>query len=327
MADATAICGTASGYSRHYNRGEKPCQSCKDEYNRRARDRYKSVQRKCRGCSTILPSGRMRWCSEECAASSIRTCRVCGFEGVTGEHFYRRNPTKLTWGYECKTCAGKKLRQSEAYARTRQRRSEGGYRKPKDCGWCGETFLADKASQRFCGLACAGKWWSEERAADRAARAPGVALVHAPAYYRDLPDSHPAMMASPRPPRTFVAGCCGFCGSPFVVAWQKTARFCSDRCQKKHYRRDRGRFVVPDAVRRAVYERDGWKCQLCGKRVGKSYGPSHQRSATLDHIVPRSQGGPDAPSNLQLAHRICNSLKRDQVWRDGEQLMLLSEVA
>lgn len=35
------------------------------------------------------------------------------------------------------------------------------------------------------------------------------------------------------------------------------------------------------------------------------------RHATLDHIVPRSAGGPDHPRNWALACGICNNLKAD----------------
>lgn len=37
-----------------------------------------------------------------------------------------------------------------------------------------------------------------------------------------------------------------------------------------------------------VYERDGWMCLMCQKR----------RNLTPHHILPRSQGGADEPSNL-----------------------------
>jgi len=34
-----------------------------------------------------------------------------------------------------------------------------------------------------------------------------------------------------------------------------------------------------------------------------------KRRATMDHIIPRSKGGPDTPENLQLAHATCNKIK------------------
>lgn len=34
-----------------------------------------------------------------------------------------------------------------------------------------------------------------------------------------------------------------------------------------------------------------------------------KQRATIDHIIPRSKGGTDAPENLQLVHAICNKIK------------------
>lgn len=45
---------------------------------------------------------------------------------------------------------------------------------------------------------------------------------------------------------------------------------------------------IPPSARRAVFERDGWKCRKCGNRQ------------TLDphHIIYRSHGGTDTMGNL-----------------------------
>ncbi|MBO8140605.1 MAG: HNH endonuclease [Firmicutes bacterium] len=44
-------------------------------------------------------------------------------------------------------------------------------------------------------------------------------------------------------------------------------------------------------------------CGLCGGPI------SAVEEATQDHVIPVSQGGPDALANVQLAHRSCNELK------------------
>lgn len=63
-----------------------------------------------------------------------------------------------------------------------------------------------------------------------------------------------------------------------------------------------------DRVYRArVFERDNWRCQLCGKKVDKRLRFPHPKSATLDHIIPLANGGTHVPENCQLAHLICNS--------------------
>lgn len=56
------------------------------------------------------------------------------------------------------------------------------------------------------------------------------------------------------------------------------------------------------AARREVLLRDGYQCQVCRRVVSG-------RSAHVDHIVPKSQGGSDLVSNLQALCRGCHSKK------------------
>ena len=49
----------------------------------------------------------------------------------------------------------------------------------------------------------------------------------------------------------------------------------------------------------AIYERDGGKCHLCHRLVSR-------RTFSLDHIIPKSVGGPGTWENLALAHLRCN---------------------
>ena len=51
-------------------------------------------------------------------------------------------------------------------------------------------------------------------------------------------------------------------------------------------------------MRHWVFSRDLWRCAYCG-RVGD----------TLDHVVPKSQGGEDLPSNLVVCCEPCNRRK------------------
>lgn len=68
-------------------------------------------------------------------------------------------------------------------------------------------------------------------------------------------------------------------------------------------------------VVRAIYERDGWRCQMCKRQCKRHFLVSkldrrpHPRSPTLDHIVPLSLGGNHNPSNVQLACFECNTRK------------------
>jgi 5-methylcytosine-specific restriction endonuclease McrA len=52
--------------------------------------------------------------------------------------------------------------------------------------------------------------------------------------------------------------------------------------------------------RREVFIRDGYTCQYCGEQT---------RDLTLDHVIPRSRGGPHTWENLVSACRQCNHRK------------------
>jgi 5-methylcytosine-specific restriction endonuclease McrA len=57
--------------------------------------------------------------------------------------------------------------------------------------------------------------------------------------------------------------------------------------------------------RRAIWNRDNYRCQYCGVK------PNYDES-TLDHIVPRSKGGETSWTNCVLACYRCNSQKADR---------------
>lgn len=61
----------------------------------------------------------------------------------------------------------------------------------------------------------------------------------------------------------------------------------------------------------AVYARDGGRCVYCGiaaRRPGRGVERASDL-ATLDHIVPRSAGGPLNQGNLVLACQACNNMR------------------
>ncbi len=57
--------------------------------------------------------------------------------------------------------------------------------------------------------------------------------------------------------------------------------------------------------RRGVFLRDDHRCQYCG-----------DRAETLDHVVPRSKGGPHCWENVVAACRPCNVVKADRLLVD-----------
>lgn len=119
---------------------------------------------------------------------------------------------------------------------------------------------------------------------------------------------------------------CASCEQPFEREYGNDIprKTCSDVCyarqlgmqQRRHKdtrrARRRNAFVAP-VYRREIYERDGWTCQLCGDEVDRTAAVPDPLSATLDHIVPLAKGGTHEPSNVQLAHFLCNSVKGDRL--------------
>lgn len=55
--------------------------------------------------------------------------------------------------------------------------------------------------------------------------------------------------------------------------------------------------------RRRLFERDSFTCQYCGEKPSK---------LTVEHIIPRSQGGKNVWQNVTTACTPCNAYKRDR---------------
>jgi len=55
-----------------------------------------------------------------------------------------------------------------------------------------------------------------------------------------------------------------------------------------------------------IAERDGWVCHWCGLPVARGLPADDPMHASIDHIVPRRDGGTGARDNLRLAHHKCN---------------------
>jgi 5-methylcytosine-specific restriction endonuclease McrA len=131
-----------------------------------------------------------------------------------------------------------------------------------------------------------------------------------------------------------VAKTCAHCGGTFQSS-NPNAKYCSKTCARKAHDARRIRVYRPSGhhhyyhvkygerylehydpsiTLHKLYERDGGVCQICGEpcdwddREWGGFGPTYP---SIDHIVPRAQGGDHFWSNVQLAHCICNSHKRD----------------
>lgn len=124
---------------------------------------------------------------------------------------------------------------------------------------------------------------------------------------------------------------CKTCGELFIRQHARRSdrcQACSERIkkanvrkyQRKHERvrgkgsdyRKRARRAGVEYMplsRKKIYERDGYRCGICGRKVDATKKAPHPRSPSLDHIVPLSKGGGHVESNVQCACWGCNVKK------------------
>jgi 5-methylcytosine-specific restriction endonuclease McrA len=62
-------------------------------------------------------------------------------------------------------------------------------------------------------------------------------------------------------------------------------------------------------TRRAIFARDRWTCQYCGRERGK---------LTIDHVVPRCKGGASSWDNIVTSCAPCNRRKGDRLPRQAQ---------
>ncbi len=111
---------------------------------------------------------------------------------------------------------------------------------------------------------------------------------------------------------------CAVCGSEFT-AKLATQVCCSERCSKTrdNYRRDKrlSRNGKPDLsiTLTKLYMRDGGICQICGRQIDFDCDRNSDFYPSIDHIQPLAKGGLHSWDNVQLACRVCNTLKSDKV--------------
>lgn len=129
---------------------------------------------------------------------------------------------------------------------------------------------------------------------------------------------------------------CAFCGCVFHSE-NATSLYCSKRCNRKakeqrdieagktpkrrkrdktHRARAREYGVPYDSsiTKEKLIERDGITCAICGKPCDPndtSWGHFGPLYPSIDCIIPMKKGGGFVWDNVQLAHVICNSNKRD----------------
>jgi hypothetical protein len=81
---------------------------------------------------------------------------------------------------------------------------------------------------------------------------------------------------------------------------------------KSHIRRN---YFNSNFSRKALVKRDRSSCQYCGKKLSAS-------QITIDHVLPRAQGGITSFTNCVVACQICNNKKADKTPEQAHMMLL-----
>jgi hypothetical protein len=133
-------------------------------------------------------------------------------------------------------------------------------------------------------------------------------------------------------PGKFVCWACGWIWPPQqkdLIPDPARATFCRNWCRIVYVRArlDETGFEICPSCHRSnghqtncyivIAEQTDWRCGLCFGEIDFSLRQPDPGSATLDHVIPASKGGPRTTANLRLAHYGCNGARanlNDDEW-------------
>jgi len=142
-----------------------------------------------------------------------------------------------------------------------------------------------------------------------------------------------------RHPKKELTKICPICDKEFKTIYTRQI-YCSMKCEHKHQKKKhseyyKNKYKIDKRIREArakdngivdhtvtlskLIERDNHTCMLCGKLVDETDYTyinnifiAGNNYPSIDHIQPLSRGGVHQWNNVQLAHRLCNSIKNDK---------------
>ena len=85
---------------------------------------------------------------------------------------------------------------------------------------------------------------------------------------------------------------------------------------------------ISKETRAYVLERNGYTCQMCGLAAGDPdpFDPKRKVRLTLGHIIDKSKGGIDSPSNLRAVCTNCNEGLQNTAPPKPDRIHLLAQV-
>ena len=124
---------------------------------------------------------------------------------------------------------------------------------------------------------------------------------------------------------------CKICNEEFIGDKWKGKKYCSVECRNKKENkrkeiRRRTRLITngkyDDTITlKKLYKKYNGVCQICGKKCDyedyviteKGVHIAGNMYPSIDHMIPLAKGGTHTDNNVQLAHRICNSIKSSNI--------------
>lgn len=188
--------------------------------------------------------------------------------------------------------------------------------KEHECWVCGIAFKPKRAGRtKTCGTKCGHTWAGTKSILNRTG---GRVWVRT------------KIRIEPKPIQDFPPApqWCRSCGAGYYRA-KRYQRYCNDECgaadreaqkkaaskaaksRRKAIQRGANGGEAVNPIK--VFERDGWRCQMCRKKTPKRLRGTHEdRAPELDHIQPVSKGGEHTYRNTQCLCRSCNAAKSDR---------------
>lgn len=85
---------------------------------------------------------------------------------------------------------------------------------------------------------------------------------------------------------------------------------------------------ISKETRAFVLDRNGFTCQMCGAAAGEVHPYDHGRKTRLHiaHIIDKSMGGTDEPSNLRAVCSVCNEGASNLTLNRPEAIKLIAQV-
>jgi 5-methylcytosine-specific restriction endonuclease McrA len=309
---------------------------CEDRARASAMSEVKSTCAHC-GRQFTHPKARAgrqhrKWCSARCRAKASRgagignryvlTCTVCSAL-FTGTHAHHKTCSK-----QCRLRC-----RADAAAVNRKSRGEQANLRWIDCCGCGQRTQS-KSSTGICEQCRIEKPVHKkiarlERMVSRIERRIANLEAAVKCSTCDNRTTYRNKEGRCRVCRAKLpAGRCRGCDAQLVSALNKLCACCRRKKKqddKHHLARARRLGLEREIVHRnKVFERDKWRCNHCQCKCVRPTAKTanNPNSATLDHIIPISRGGPHTYANSQLLCRRCNSLKGASMDKP-EQLRLI----